>query len=186
MRALLLVLAGLTVAASLGTPAQATGCQACAFGGLCRPDGASVPCGPTQAGCVPNGGILLFNSVPPNVPTYWTLFARRGNVPGRLQGKLSAFADEGPAMPSVPAFPGRCRNGLCFGRKGRFVGSVTGDRFTGIASYRRGAVCEFDGTLSFGFGTALPNNFVCRNAHGTVTSEGTLHLQGIRLSGCAP
>jgi hypothetical protein len=187
MPALPLLFVGLLIAGSLEGAARATGCRGCAFGGLCFPDdgGAPVSCTPEEAGCVPYGGVLTFNSVPPPAPVYWALFARRGNVAGRLVGKLSAFADRGLTQPDVPGFPWRCFKDVCFARKGQFVGTVVGDRFTGIARYRRGETCEFDATLAFGLGSPVPNIWVCRNAAGTVTSQGPLQLQGIRITGCA-
>jgi hypothetical protein len=178
-------LLGLVLGGLLATPAAAAGCSSCFFGGTCIVDDQLVTCGPTQAGCVPNAGILVFNSVPPNVPAYWTLFAKRRR-PGRLQGRLEVFADEEFGDPAVPGFPGVCEDGICFGRRGRFNGTVVGDEFTAVARYRGGGRCEFRGTLQFGFGGPTPNAFTCRTAGGILLSEGAFHLQGIRLQGCAP
>lgn len=187
MHALPLMLAGLLIAVSLDGPAHATGCRRCTFAGLCFPagDGAPIGCSPTDAGCVPYGGIVLFNSVPPLMPVYWSLRARRGSVAGRLVGTVSAFTDRAPTLPNVPGFPWRCLKNVCFAHKGRFVGSVTGDRFSGTSRYRAGGSCDFTATLEFGLGSPESNSFVCRDAAGVVTSQGALQLQGIRLTGCA-
>jgi hypothetical protein len=180
------LLAALVLAAFAGR-AAAEGCPPCAFGGLCGgPADEPVECGPTEAKCVPRSGILLFNSVLPNIPAYWTLFARRGTPPGRLVGRLKVFADRELGPPAVPGFPGRCRGRLCFGRPARFDGTVAGDRLTATARYAGGATCEFAGRIAFGLGGAEPNTFVCRRASGEILSQGPFDLQGIRLFGCRP
>jgi hypothetical protein len=179
LRSLLGIVALAVVAPGTGA---ASGCLPCQFHGDCGE--ARVPCLPSEARCMPNGGILVFNSVAPNVPAYWTLYARRNRPPGELIGKLKVFADEVLGPPSVPGFPGRCRRGTCFGRTGRFAGTMTGDRLTGVATYRSGAACDFSMTVAWGYGDPEPNTFTCRNAAGDVTSQGAIQLQGIRLFGC--
>src|SRR5262249_37934344 len=149
-------------------------------GGLCFPADGGPPnaCGPTESGCLPYGGVLTFNAIPPLTPVYWSLRARRGRTPGRLAGSLSAFTDRAPTLPDVPGVPWRCVRDVCFARRGRFVGAVTGDRFSGIARYARGGRCEFSATVGFGLGGTLePNTFVCRDASGAVTSREPLQVQ---------
>src|SRR5262249_59753032 len=67
----LAVLALVTVSAR-----AADGCRRCTFGGLCSSGDARVECPPSRSRCMPDAGILGFNSMPPNAPAYWTLFAR--------------------------------------------------------------------------------------------------------------
>jgi hypothetical protein len=170
-------------------PAAANGCRPCGFAGLCQSSGLTTECGPVQADCVPAEGILLFNSLPPDVPVYWTLKTRGRPRPGRLVGRLRAFTDAGPARPPVPGFRRRrCQRDrpapVCFGRSARFRGRVDGDRLTAVARWRGGATCEFAGTIRFGLGEPEPNWFICRDAGGQVLSEGPFDVQGIRLSGC--
>jgi hypothetical protein len=137
---------------------------------------------------VPAKGILTFNSLPPEVPVYWTLKTRGRPRPGRLVGRLRAFTDAGPARPAVPGFHRRrCQRNstpVCFGRSARLRGRVAGDRLTAVARWRGGATCEFAGSIRFGLGDSEPNWFICRNAAGQVLSEGPFEVQGIRLSGC--
>ncbi len=191
MRAVGLVLAQLALAVVSADMADATRCARCGFAGTCETEQGLVECVPSQSGsgCVLNGGILLFNSLPPNIPAYWTLFARsRGTrTLGRLDGRLEVWADRRDGLPSVPGFPGRCDADFCFGRRGRFSGAVVGDRFTGTARYADGATCDYDGTIAFGTGPPGESNaFTCRTASGEVTSQGALQVQGIRLRGCKP
>ena len=75
MRVGALVLAVLTLMAVSAGIADAAGCRRCAFGGLCLRGETLEACLPSQSACIPNGGILGFNSMPPNVPAYWTVFA---------------------------------------------------------------------------------------------------------------
>jgi hypothetical protein len=143
---------------------------------------------PSQAGCIPNGGILAFNSVPPNVPAYWSFSARpRGRRSlRRLAGPLKVWADYSAGRPVAPGLPEHCdaEDSICFGSKASFCGVVAGDRLTAVARYGDGATCEFGITLSFGFGGTEANAFVCRNPSGEVLSEGAVQLQLIRLRGC--
>jgi hypothetical protein len=179
---LLLGVAALTLLAS--RPTLGAGCVPCQFHGECG--AAHVPCTPSEAGCVPNGGILVFNSVRPNVPSYWTLYARRNRPPGTLTGKLKVFADDERPLP-VPGGPWRCSRLGCRGRTARFAGTMTGDRLDGVATHRSGASCTFSMTIAWGFGDpTTPNTFTCTNAAGEVTGQGAIDLQGIRLSGCLP
>jgi hypothetical protein len=126
---------------------SATGCVWCAFL-------------PSDATCVPNGGILSFNSVAPNVPAYWDLFARKRGLRsvGRLSGRLTAWSDA--RDPGVPGFPGRRWGDVFRGRTARFKGTVVGHRLEGDARYTGGVRCMFTGT------------------------HGILQVQVIRLSGC--
>jgi hypothetical protein len=178
------VLLGIVVLAIMVAPhvASAAGCAPCQFHGECP---GHVPCPPSAAGCVPNGGILVFNSVPPNVPAYWTLHARRNRPPGTLLGKLKVFADDERPLPA-PGAPWRCTRLGCRGRSARFEGTITGDRLDAVAVYRSGASCTFSMTIAWGSGDPTANTFTCTNAAGEVTSQGAVDLQGIRLRGCLP
>jgi len=180
-----------TVLLGSGGTADAAGCRRCAFGGLCLRDGTWVKCLPSQSACIPNGGILGFNSMPPNVPAYWTLFgeARGRRSLRRLAGRFEVWADYSVGPPSAPGLPEQCDAAsedypICAGKPGTFTGAVRNDRLTGVARYPDGATCEFEATLAFGFGEPEPNRFVCRDRSGQVTSEGALQLQLIRLKGC--
>jgi hypothetical protein len=165
-----LIILGLVLAAAFGGTSSARRCAPCAL--------------LTDGDCLPDGGILIFNSTPPNVPAYWTLFARHTR-PGRLVGRLRVWGDSQLAMPAVPGFPAvRCEDVVCRGRNGRFVGDVVGMRLTAVARYPRGGSCEFSAEIAFGLGTAKPNTFVCRDQSGAILSEGALQVQGIRLRGC--
>jgi hypothetical protein len=166
------------VAAVLALPlmgearAAATECRPCAVGPS------------TGKGCIPNGGILVFNSVPPNVPVYWTLFADAQGLASlrRLDGALEAWSDA--PDPAVPGFPGRREGESFVGEPGSVGGTVRRGRVRAVARYADGATCRFRATLAFGFGGARPNRFACLDASGAVISQGRLDLQGIRLRGC--
>src|SRR5262249_26662703 len=110
MRVVTLVLAVLTSMAVSPRTAGAAGCRRCAFGGLCPSGETFVACLPSQSACIPNGGILGFNSMPPTVPAYWTLFAQaRGRRSlGRLRGRLEVWSDYSAGPPSAPGLPERC------------------------------------------------------------------------------
>lgn len=172
MLAITLLLAALVLDLSFASTAESARCRPCAFSGAA-----------TDTRCVTNGGILLFNSVPPNVPAYWTLFAnaRGRRTLGRLVGRLRVWSDAGD--PGVPGFPGELRDGLYFGETARFDGSIEGDRVQAVASYDDGSTCEFALTVGF---DVLPetNSFVCRDPAGTVVAQGAVDVQGIRLKGC--
>jgi len=171
-----------------GPTAARNRCAPCAFGGLCRTDTGLEQCVPSEARCIPRRGILAFNSDSPPTYVYWTLFAgRRPGARGRLRGRLAAHVDADVPSPDVPGFPSRCEGETCFGREGRFTGSVVDDRLTATVQYEDGGTCEFDLALEFGFGApASPNRFACRDAAGAVLAEGPLRLQLIRLFGCRP
>lgn len=162
-------------------------CTPCGFAGVCETSQGVQSCGPSEARCVPRGGILAFNSTAPLTPAYWTLDARpRGRRQlGRVKGKLAVFADDGVTSPDVPGFPGRCDGQVCLGKRARIKGLFAGDRLTAVASYPNGDTCEFDLAIVFGLGDAVaPNVFRCRTATGQSLSEGPLQLQLIRLFGC--
>ena len=186
-----LVLAVLTlVTGSTGT-ADGAGCRRCAFGGLCPREGTLAECPPSGSACVPHAGILGFNSMPPNVPAYWTLFARGRERRSlrRLAGRLEVWSDYSAGPPSAPGLPERCDPAsenfpLCTGERARFSGMIRNDRLMGVAQYPDGARCEFRASIAFGLGETEPNTFTCRTASGEVMSEGTLRLQLIRLTGC--
>ena len=61
---------------------------------------------------------------------------------------------------------------------------MTGDRLNAVATYRNGGSIDFSMTIDWGLGDPEPNAFTCRNAAGETSSQGAIHLQGIRLSGC--
>ncbi|TMA79098.1 MAG: hypothetical protein E6J77_20120 [Deltaproteobacteria bacterium] len=187
MQAVAVVLASFALAATSAAVAAST-CRRCDFGGLCRRGQALVQCLPSEGRCRPNGGILGFNSVPPNTPAYWTLFApaRGKRSLRRLAGRLEVWADYTFPRPIVPGLPAECEaaDRVCFGTSAVFRGKVRNDRLKGVARYPDGATCEFRGTVSFGLGGARPNAFVCRTPSGDVLSDGPFQLQLIRLSGC--
>ena len=110
MRVVTLVLAVFTVMVVSAGTADAAGCRRCAFGGLCLRGETLEECLPSQSACIPNGGILGFNSMPPNVPAYWTLFgqARGRRSLRRLRGRLEVWSDYSAGLPSAPGLPKRC------------------------------------------------------------------------------
>jgi hypothetical protein len=173
MPAIMLLLAALVLELSLAFTAEAARCRPCAFSGAAT----------DTPRCVTNGGILLFNSVPPNVPAYWTLFAnaRGRRTLGRLVGRLRVRSDV--VDPGVPGFPGELRDGFYFGETARFDGSVEDDHVQAVASYDDGSSCEFALTLGF---EVVPedNSFVCRDPADNVVAQGAVDVQGIRLRGC--
>lgn len=179
-----LLVAGFIVGASAEGALGRERCVPCGFAGTCDGD---ETCGPTAAGCRPRDGILVFNSVSPPY-AYWTLFAKRrsGNRRGRLGGKLKVFVDKGVPTGGVPGFPARrCRGSVCFGDNARLKGAIDGDQLAAKARYPGGEVCLFHVSLMRGLGTTtLPNHHICRDAAGSLLSEGPLDLQGIRLFGC--
>ena len=179
-----LLVAGFIVAASAAGALARGRCRPCGFGGLCNE---SEPCTPSDAGCQPRSGTLVFNSTSPTY-TYWTLFARKkhGNRHGRFGGKLKVHVDEGDPTAAVPGFPPRrCVAETCFGDNARFLGAIEGDLLSAKAYYPNGEVCVFHISLKFGLGeTSEPNHFECRNADSALLSAGPLDLQGIRLFGC--
>ncbi len=186
-----LVLAVLTLVTVSVRTADCGGCRRCAFGGLCPRDGSLVECPPSRSPCVPNAGILGFNSMSPNVPAYWTLFARGRERRSlrRLAGRLEVWSDYSAGPPSAPGLPPRCDPAsedfpLCSGERARFSGVIRDDRLIGMAQYPDGARCEFRATIAFGLGEAEPNTFTCHKASGEAMSEGALRLQLIRLTGC--
>jgi hypothetical protein len=140
------------------------------------------PCTLGTPQCAPKGGILLFNSVPPNVPAYWSLFANRRRPVGRLVGRLKVRSDV--VDPGVPGFPGELRDDVYFGESGRFRGTARDDQIEAVASYPDGSSCDFAVTIAFGLGGANPNTFVCRDPAGNVVAQGGVDVQGIRLRGC--
>ncbi len=184
MRARAVTLALTLVGLLDSMPASAKGCTPCLFWGGCIRDGVRVlDCTPSEVRCRPNRGILAFNGIPPNEP-YWILNARRSRTPGRLPGVLRVRVDNDDVA-LVPGFPGRrCDRYQCSGRNAQFVGEFGGDRLTGTARYRDGATCEFAMDLVPGYGTSVPNGFVCRDPAGQVLSQGALRVQLIRLRGC--
>jgi hypothetical protein len=167
------LLAALVLLPALGMPSLAGRCDGCVY---------TVP--PAAVRCVPNGGILVFNSVPPNVPAYWTLFAEPDGARSlrRLDGRLEVFADV--EDPGVPGFPGTFDGTVYVGESARFRGVVRRERVRGVAEYADGRRCTFRMRLAFGLGGPRPNAFSCRDAEGRVLAEGALDLQGIRLFGC--
>jgi hypothetical protein len=191
MHVVALVLAMSALAAAAAGRIEAAGCRPCAFGGLCLEGETSVQCRPSRSGCAPAGGILGFNSIRPNVPAYWTLFARgRGRRSlHRLAGRLEVWSDYSAGPPSAPGLPAGCDAAsenfpVCSGATARFSGTVANDRLTGVARYRDGATCEFEATIAFGLGEGERNTFVCRAPSGEVMSQGALQVQLIRLKGC--
>src|SRR5262249_42089970 len=180
----LAVLALVTVSAR-----AADGCRRCAFGGLCSSGDARIECPPSRSRCIPDAGILGFNSMPPNASAYWTLHARGRERRSlrRLAGRLEVWSDYSAGPPSAPGLPARCDPSneefpLCSGERARFTGLIKNDRLMGLARYADGASCEFRATIAFGLGGTEPNTFTCRAASGEVMSEGALRLQLIRLS----
>jgi hypothetical protein len=145
-----------------------------------------VPCtvGQGAGRCVPNGGVLIFNSVPPNVPAYWTLFADALGLDslGRLDGELAVFSDA--EDPGVPGFPGTFDGSVFIGESASFSGRVHRNRLQGRATYADGSTCGFRLEIAFGLGGSKPNRFLCRDGTGAVTAEGGVDVQGIRLLGC--
>ena len=107
---------------------------------------------------------------------------------------MFSFTSDGGPPPAVPGFPEFCNvepvgqlgAGTCFGDDASFSGLVTGDRLVAAAVYADGASCDFDLTVSFGSDQSLPNRYTCRDAAGTVLSEGQLFVDVIRLRGCRP
>src|SRR5262249_59132337 len=101
----LAVLALVTVSAR-----AADGCRRCAFGGLCPSGDTRVECPPSRSSCIPDAGILGFNSMPPNAPAYWTLFARGRERRSlrRLAGRLEVWSDYSAGPPSAPGLSARC------------------------------------------------------------------------------
>lgn len=187
MRVIPLALAVLLVGAAAGGEAMASRCRACTFAGLCREGGATVECGPKRARCVPNGGILGFNSTAP-APAYWTVFAtalgRRSR--GRLDGRLAVWADYTYPVPTVPGLLAQCdaSDRICSGAEAEFSGTVTGDHLAAVAHYPDGATCDFTADLTFGLGRGRPNGYVCRGPTGDVVSQGGLRVQLLRVLGC--
>jgi hypothetical protein len=186
-----LVLAVLTLVTVSVRTADGAGCRRCAFGGLCPGAGTLAECPPSRSACVPDAGILGFNSMSPNVPAYWTLFARGRERRSlrRLAGRLEVWSDYSTGPPSAPGLPERCDPAsenfpLCSGARARFSGVIRNDRLMGVARYADGASCEFKATIAFGVGGTEPNTFTCRTASGEVMSQGALQLQLIRLTGC--
>jgi hypothetical protein len=171
MRTTLLWLVMVAVVLGAARSGSTTGCLRCAFQ-------------PSDVTCAPNGGILTFNSVPPNVPAYWNLFARKRGLRsvGRLSGRLKVWSDV--RDPGVPGFPGRQSGTVFWGRSARFEGTISGDRFMGVARYRGGARCTFTADLTSGLGGGDPNVFDCRSGSGELLTQGALQVQVIRLSGC--
>ena len=167
-----MVVAKLLLALALGLSLVATDaaarCRSCALG--------------SEPGCVPKGGILIFNSVAPNEPAFWTLFASKRRPPGILDGRLTVWARV--VDPGVPGFPGEVRDAVYFGKSARFRGVVLANRIHAVASYRDGSSCDFAVTIDFGLGGENPNAFVCRDPAGNVVAQGGIDLQGIRLRGC--
>ena len=171
MVALLMLLALLAGDSLLAGRAIARDCDTCTVGH-------------TEGRCVPNGGILIFNSVPPNVPAYWTLFADRLGVDSlrRLDGELAVFSDA--VDPGVPGFPGTFDGSVYVGESATFAGRVKRNRLQGRATYADGSTCGFRLELEFGLGEPKANRFLCRDGTGAVIAEGAVDLQGIRLLGC--
>src|SRR5262249_15330160 len=191
MPAVALVLAVLALVTVSARAADGAGCRRCAFGGLCPSGDTLVECPPSRSSCIPDAGILGFNSMPPNAPAYWTLFARGRERRSlrRLAAPLEVWSDYSPGQPSAPGLPPRCDPSneefpLCSGERARFTGLIRSDRLMGVARYADGASCEFRATIAFGLGGPEPNTFTCRAASGEVMSEGALRLQLIRLTGC--
>jgi len=188
MKAVGVVLTSFVLAATSGTGAAASVCRRCDCGGLCLGGQTLGEWAPREGRCRPNGGILGFNSVPPNTPAYWTLFVTTQGSRSlrRFAGRLEVWADYTLPRPIVPGLPAACEaaDRVCFGTSARFRGRVRYDRLTGVARYPDGATCEFRGTVSFGLGGMSPNAFVCRAPSGEVLSDGPFQVQLIRLSGC--
>jgi hypothetical protein len=163
----------LALAVVMGAPAiaAASGCRECGTG-------------LSGHRCVPNGGILVFNSVPPNVPVYWTLVAEADGLASlrRLDGTLEAWSDA--IDPGIPGFPGTLAGEVYRGASAAFRGAVRSDRLYGLATYPDGRTCEFRVKLAFGLGRGRPNRFVCRSASGATLASGRIDLQGARLRGC--
>jgi hypothetical protein len=172
MVAVRLLLAALLIEWSVVAGAIAADCTPCGVGAL----------GPPR--CIPNGGILVFNSVPPNVPAYWTLVADARGLDSlrRLDGRLDVWSDV--VDPGVPGFPGELEGEVYWGASAQFAGSVRRDRVRAVATYPDGSECAFRLKVAFGFGGPVPNRFVCRDPAGTVSAGGRVDLQGIRLQGC--
>lgn len=173
MVAVKLLLAALTLELSVAS-AVATKCVPCSHG----------PLAGRRSPCVPNGGILGFNSVPPNVPAYWTLFADARGTESlrRLEGKLDVSSDV--VDPGVPGFPGQLKGEVYKGASAQFAGDVRRDRVRAVATYPDGSTCTFRLKLAFGFGRPRRNAFVCSNPAGDVIAEGRVDVQLIRLRGC--
>ena len=141
----------------------------------------------------------MLSAQPSSIPNArWIVRAGRrpgplGNLSGKV-GVLTVTYDGGPA-PAVPGFPelcvvepvGRFGAGTCVGEDASFSGLVTADRLVAAALYPDGASCDFDLTVAFGLGDpSVPNRFTCRDAAGTVLSQGGIVVEGIRLVGCRP
>jgi hypothetical protein len=171
MHVLLLVVVVLAGDVVLGGRAIARGCATCGMG-------------PGTRRCIPNGGILVFNSVRPNVPAYWTLFADARGVDSlrRLDGELAVFSDA--EAPGVPGFPGTFEDPVFVGERATFAGFVRRGRLRGRATWPDGSTCDYRLTIAFGLGGTRPNRFVCRDGTGTTTAAGPVDVQGIRLRGC--
>jgi hypothetical protein len=169
----ILLIAAVTLDLGFASSAASARCRPCGFSGAAT----------DTPRCVPNGGLLLFNSVSPNVPAYWVLRAdtRGRRTLGRLVGRLEVWSDA--IDPGVPGFPGELRDDVYFGDSAALNGSIQGDRIQIGASYDDGSTCEF--ALTLGFHVAPErNSFVCRDPAGDVVAQGAVDLQGIRLRGC--
>ena len=171
------------------TPARVhAACTPCVFAGLCN---GQKPCTPSEARCAPTGGIIGFNSLPPNVPVYWDFFIdTRTKARARFAGRLTAWADYSAGVPAVPDFPAQCpvppgeRFPTCFGVETQLRTKVRRDRLVGRAAYPHGD-CSFNFALAFGTERdGIPNGFACRDTAGVVTSEGKLRVQLLRVLGC--
>lgn len=197
MRRLYSTLLLIVMLACSAAPAPVSaGCKRCAFGGLCRVDGEPTSCSLSQFGCIPRRGILVLNVPTPFVS--WVLYARKRPGPlGNLHGKLGVHTLGGPLRTVPGFFLDECARvveshdarfpATCFGQRAPFTGVVVGERLVATALYADGASCEFDLTVAWGLGEpATPNRFVCRDAAGTVMSEGQPVVQAIRLFGCRP
>jgi len=180
----------LSMLLTLPVVASANGtCRPCTFAGKCGP--ASVTCPPSRTRCVPTGGILGFNSLPPNIPAYWTLFddTQDRSSLRRLDGRLETWADYAFGRPAVPGMPQVCQppegeDLFCMGAPGEFSAVVRRDRVVGRARYADGATCTFRFLLAFGQGGERPNRFRCRDATGALLSQGVLRVQLLRVRGC--
>ena len=165
------------VGAAAGNDAAAARCRVCGFG----------PSQASQPHCVPNAGIVGFNSVPPQTPAYWDVHVSR--IPGRrgrLAGRVRVWADYTVGRPDVPGLPAACdaADGICFGADADLRGRVVGDRFHGVARYPDGARCEFGAVLDFGLGATTPNRYACHARSGELMSDGPLRVQLLRLLRC--
>ena len=188
-RALLIVCVSVALSLVTGRAAEADGCIPCAFAGFCGQGDEATSCPPSEAGCQPAGGVMLFSAttLDGSRPANWQLFARGRQVraSGRFAGKLKVYSDV--ADPGFPGFPARRRTDeVYWGRATRFEGTLVDDRLDGTARYANGEMCEFHMLMLHGVGVGVPNGFLCRAPSGEVLAEGGLQVILMRLHGCRP